>query len=49
MKVAWTDPKNENKYSFTGKKKHENGVAVTAELACAKDIVVAAEYSESSS
>ena len=31
---------------FIPKKKHENGVTVTVKLACDKDIVAAAEYSE---
>ena len=47
MKVAWADLKNQNKYSFIDKKKHEDGVTVTVKLARDKDIVAAAEYSES--
>ena len=47
MKVAWTNLKNQNKYSLIDKKKHEDGVTVTEKLACDKDTVAAAEYSES--
>ena len=47
MKVAWTDLKNQNKHSFIDKKIHKDGVTVTVKLACDKDIVASAEYSES--
>ena len=47
MKVAWADLKNQNKYSFIDKKEHEDGGAVTVNLACDKDIVVTTEYNES--
>ena len=47
MKLAWADLKNQNKYSFINKKKHEDGVTLTVKLGCDKDIVAAAEYSES--
>ena len=43
----WADLKNQNKYSFINKKKHEDGVTLTVKLGCDKDIVAAAEYSES--
>ena len=46
MKVAWADLKNQNKYLFIDKKKHEDGVTVTVKLECDKDRV-AAEYGES--
>ena len=42
MKVAWADLKNQNKYSFIDKKKHNDGVTVTVKLACGKDIRAAA-------
>ena len=42
----WADLKNQNKYSFINKKKHEDGVTLTVKLGCDKDIVAAAEYSE---
>ena len=32
---------------FIDKKKHENGVTVTVKLTCDKDIVAAADYTES--
>ena len=38
--------KNQNKYLFIEKKKHEDGVTVTMKLICDKGRV-AAEYSES--
>ena len=47
MKVAWTDLKNQNKHLFIDKKVHKDGVTVTVKLACDKDIVASAEYSES--
>ena len=47
MKVPWANLKNQNKYSFIDKKKHEDGVTVTEKLAFDKDTEVAAEYSES--
>ena len=47
MKAVWADLKNQNKYSFINKKKHEDSVTVTVKLACDKVIVVAAEYSKS--
>ena len=46
MKVTWGDLKNQNIYSFIDKKNHKDGVTVTVNLACGKDIVAAAEYSE---
>ena len=46
MKVAWASLKIKNKYSFIDKKKLEDGVTVTVKLACDKDIVAAAAYSE---
>ena len=47
LKFAWADLKNQNKYSFIDRKKHKDGVTVTVNLACDKDIVAAAEYNES--
>ena len=47
MKAVWADLKNQNKYSFINKKKHEDSVTVTVKLAYDKVIVVAAEYSKS--
>ena len=41
----WADLKNQNKYSFIDKKKHEDGITVTIKLVCT-DKVPAAEYSE---
>ena len=46
MKVDWADLKNGNKHSLKDKKKHKDSVTVTVKLACDKDIVAAAEYSE---
>ena len=37
MKVVWADLKNQNKYSFINKKKHEDGVTLTVKLGCDKD------------
>ena len=39
--------KNQNKHTFIGKKKHEDGCTVTVKLASDKDIVATAEYSDS--
>ena len=46
MKVTWGDVKNQNIYSFIDKKNHKDSVTVTVNLACGKDTVVVAEYSE---
>ena len=48
LKVAWADLKNQNKYLFIDKKKQEIDDRATAvKLACDKNIVAAAEYSQS--
>ena len=39
--------KNQNKHSFIDKKKQEDSVRVNVKLGCDKDIVGAAEHSES--
>ena len=46
MKVVWAELKNQTKYSFIDKKKHEDGVTVTVNLACDKGLVAAVEYIE---
>ena len=46
LKAARAGLKNQNKYLFIDKKKHKDCITVTVKLACDKDIVAAAEYSE---